>query len=232
MRYSLAFTTFAFAFIVGFAPACAKPQQPPPPTTAPQAQVDYGAYMARLERSIKKSWHPPRGKSDLKSVVLFSVHRSGRISDVRIKKSSGDREFDRGALNTLEAMTTVEPLPQGTQFEKVDINFTFDYHANETTAASGAAAGAASGTGSGSGSGTRSEAASGNSPTAGADSSTPSKPMTPEDNVYALGGFGMLCAMVVIFFQTVMAIWVAAWLGIERLKLLWSQRRASSGAPD
>jgi hypothetical protein len=33
-----------------------------------------------------------------------------------------------------------------------------------------------------------------------------------------------LCAMVVIFFQTIMAVWIALWLGIERIKLRWSKR--------
>jgi TonB family protein len=205
MRSSLVITTFTFAVSLGFTPTWAKPL---PPQGSPQVQVDYGPYNAYMQLAIKRQWRPPAGKGPRKCMTLFNVHRNGSISDARIKQSSSDADFDTASLNTLKKVS-LKPLPEGAP-ETVDAQFTFVNNETKSGAASGAA------------SPTNSTAAARTSSSAAPDK--PSKPTSPEDGVYALAGLGMLCAMVVIFFQTIMAVWIALWLGIERLKLRWSRR--------
>jgi TonB family protein len=96
-------------------------------STGAQADVDFGPYMADLQRRIKKHWFPPKGNESKKVVVVFKVHTGGELSDLRIDHSSGVQIADNAALKAVEDAAPFRPLPQGAP-DNVDIQFTFDYN--------------------------------------------------------------------------------------------------------
>ncbi len=104
---------------------------PPPKVSAVPAvvkDVDFGPYMGRLQRTIKRNWFPPKGNESKRVVVLFSVSRDGQFSKLRLSHSSGVALADQAALRAVEnAQTEIGPLPQGSS-DSVDIEFTFDYN--------------------------------------------------------------------------------------------------------
>jgi tetratricopeptide (TPR) repeat protein len=60
--------------------------------------IDFGPYMADLQRRIKKAWLPPKGNESKRVVVVFKVHRDGALSNLRIDHSSGVACADQAAL--------------------------------------------------------------------------------------------------------------------------------------
>lgn len=97
------------------------------PSVAAQADVDFGPYMADLQRRIKKCWFPPRGNESKRVVVVFKVHTDGTLSDLRIDKSSTVAVADQAALKAVNDAAPFRPLPPGAPSD-VDIQFTFDYN--------------------------------------------------------------------------------------------------------
>ncbi|MBX9689807.1 MAG: TonB family protein [Candidatus Obscuribacterales bacterium] len=97
------------------------------PSVAAQADVDFGPYMADLQRRIKRAWFPPRGQESKRVVVIFKVHSQGELSDLRIDKSSGFAVADQAALQAVQNAAPFRPLPAGAP-SVVDIQFTFDYN--------------------------------------------------------------------------------------------------------
>ncbi len=97
------------------------------PSVAANADVDFGPYMADLQRRIKRAWFPPRGQESRRVVVIFKVHSGGELSDLRIDKSSGVATADQAALEAVRNAAPFRPLPNGAP-SVVDIQFTFDYN--------------------------------------------------------------------------------------------------------
>ncbi len=98
-----------------------------PANTGAQADVDFGPYMADLQRRIKRAWFPPKGNESKRVVVIFKVHRGGELSNLRLEKSSGLAIADNAALKAVENAAPFRPLPAGAG-DDVDIQFTFDYN--------------------------------------------------------------------------------------------------------
>lgn len=101
--------------------------RPGKPSVASQADIDFGPYMADLQRRIKRAWFPPRGNESKRVVVTFKVHTQGQLSHLRIEKSSGVAIADQAALKAVENAAPFRPLPKGAP-SVVDIEFTFDYN--------------------------------------------------------------------------------------------------------
>ncbi len=104
--------------------------QQPASKAAPAASandVDYGPYMARLQRSIKSHWSPPKRESSQRTQVQFAIAKDGTISKLRVIKSSGDAEEDKAGLEAINKMGKAPSLPDGSD-QSVDIQFTFDYN--------------------------------------------------------------------------------------------------------
>lgn len=97
------------------------------PSVAAQADVDFGPYMADLQRRIKRAWFPPKGNESKRVVVVFKVHTGGELSNLRIDRSSGLAIADQAALKAVENAAPFRPLPAGAPAD-VDIQFTFDYN--------------------------------------------------------------------------------------------------------
>jgi TonB family protein len=106
-------------------PAQQKFSTPAPNPVA--SDVDFGPYMADLQRRIKHEWYPPRGNETKRVVAQFKVHSNGALSDVKINKSSGIPICDAAALKAVESAAPLKALPSGAP-ENVDIQFTFDYN--------------------------------------------------------------------------------------------------------
>ncbi len=97
------------------------------PAASAQADVDFGPYMADLQRRIKRAWFPPKGNESKRVVVQFKVHKGGELSNLRIDHSSGLAIADQAALKAVENAAPFRPLPPGAS-DDVDIQFTFDYN--------------------------------------------------------------------------------------------------------
>lgn len=95
------------------------------------ADVDFGPYMADLQRRIKRNWHPPIGNEERRVIVMFKIMRNGSVTRLRLDKASQNLESDYAALEAVAHAAPVRPLPGGSPAD-VDIQFTFDFHTLNT----------------------------------------------------------------------------------------------------
>lgn len=104
-----------------------KGAKPGRPSLSAQKDVDFGPYMADLQRRIKRAWFPPKGNESKRVVVVFKVHTNGTMSALRLVTSSGMAIADQAALKAVQNAAPFRPLPDGAPPD-VDIQFTFDYN--------------------------------------------------------------------------------------------------------
>jgi TonB family protein len=97
------------------------------PSVAARKDVDWGPYMADLQRRIKRAWYPPKGNESKRVKVMFKVHKDGQVTNLRMLVSSGLAIADQAALKAIENAAPFRPLPDGAD-DAVDIEFTFDYN--------------------------------------------------------------------------------------------------------
>jgi|CZKI01.1.fsa_nt_gi TonB family protein len=81
------------------------------------------AYFSLLKARIKESHVPPEGVSDtLEARVEFFLSVNGSLYQVRIVRSSGNREFDRSVIEACEHTHSIGPRPDG-KSEMVQMTF-------------------------------------------------------------------------------------------------------------
>ncbi len=86
-------------------------------------------FVEGLQRSIKRAWHPPKSNLSTYAVTFFTVKPDGKLTNVRIQKSSGNKEYDDICLKAVENAST--PLITWSYFKPTwDIcsEFNFDYN--------------------------------------------------------------------------------------------------------
>lgn len=90
--------------------------------------VDFGPFMADLERRIKRNWMPPRGQESRKVKLLFYLARDGRVLKIEPSKPSGDEDADRAAIAAVQASAPFMPFPPQVKEDILPVEFTFDYN--------------------------------------------------------------------------------------------------------
>ncbi|MBX9688654.1 MAG: TonB family protein [Candidatus Obscuribacterales bacterium] len=89
--------------------------------------VDFGSYLAEVQKRIKKNWFPPRGAESLSVTLKFKVMKDGHVASIRLVKSSGIAAADDAAKAAINNASPFPNLPKGAG-DDVDIKFTFDYN--------------------------------------------------------------------------------------------------------
>ncbi len=70
------------------------------------------SYIAQLIRALQLAHEKPPGLGDqLEAQVTFNIAANGDISNVRITRSSGDRDFDQSALDAFRRVRSIGPTP-------------------------------------------------------------------------------------------------------------------------
>lgn len=90
--------------------------------------VDFGPYIAELQRRIKRNWVPPADNRDKRIVAVFTIRRDGRLVNITLKNSSGVAIADKAAVQAIRVSAPFRPLPPSFRGETVDVLFTFDYN--------------------------------------------------------------------------------------------------------
>lgn len=81
------------------------------------------AYFALLKQRLYEALYKPPGLSDtLVAEAEFRVGADGTLSGVRIKRSSGNSEFDQAVLEAFARVHSIGPRPDG-KSEVVSLNF-------------------------------------------------------------------------------------------------------------
>jgi len=87
----------------------------------------YSAYMADLQRRIKRAWFPPKAAETRQTKVTFTVQKNGQMTDLAVSKSSGLQIVDNAAKKAVENAAPYRPLPD-TFPSEIKLEMTFDYN--------------------------------------------------------------------------------------------------------
>ncbi len=85
-------------------------------------------YISDIQQKIKENWNPVKTNESKKVILLFKVYKDGKVTDIKVKKSSGNKEMDNSAIDAVLESSPLPPLPKDCEFDDVDILFNFDYN--------------------------------------------------------------------------------------------------------
>lgn len=93
---------------------------------ASSQDVDLTSYLSKLKKRVQQQWLPGMSQSNRRTVLNFTVNRSGEVNNLNIVQTSGFRVTDEVAMNAIQRAAPFAPLPTGYRKNYIDIEFTFD----------------------------------------------------------------------------------------------------------
>jgi TonB family protein len=100
--------------------------QAPAGIDAKRQDIDITSYLNQLQQRVKQQWLPGISQSSRRTVLDFTVNRSGQVSNLQIAQTSGFSVTDKGALNAIQRAAPFAPLPTGYKSNYIHIQFTFN----------------------------------------------------------------------------------------------------------
>ncbi|GMO64471.1 MAG: hypothetical protein Nk1A_0930 [Endomicrobiia bacterium] len=85
----------------------------------------YSYYAGEVVKKISKQWKWIENYYQLKVIVYFKIHRNGSISNISTKKSSGNSEYDKYALDTIQRAMPFPDLPEDYGHDDLGVYFEF-----------------------------------------------------------------------------------------------------------
>ena len=99
-------------------------------TTRISSQQDFPFqyYLDLIHNKISSCWQEPEMVMDKQytAVISFTINKTGAISSIRIKKSSGINVFDKSGAKAIELAKPFPPLPPGYKHPQLTINVAFN----------------------------------------------------------------------------------------------------------
>ncbi len=97
----------------------------PPSCSVGLRDVDFGPYMADVQRYVKRHWFPPTGLEFQPITLSFKILPDGNINNLTLSRSSGDPQLDQMALRAVQSSAPLRPLPDGVP-DSIDMQFSLD----------------------------------------------------------------------------------------------------------
>ncbi|MDZ8054561.1 MAG: TonB family protein [Aulosira sp. ZfuVER01] len=101
-------------------------RQAPDGIDATSQDIDITSYLKELQQRVKQQWLPGVSQSSRRTVLNFSINRSGQLSNLQLAQTSGFSITDRAALSAVQRSAPFAPLPTGYPNKYIHIQFTFD----------------------------------------------------------------------------------------------------------
>ncbi|MEH2312164.1 MAG: TonB family protein [Nostoc sp.] len=100
--------------------------QATPGIDARSQDIDLTFYLKKLQQRVQQEWLPGLSDSNRRTVLNFTINRSGQVSNLNIAQTSGFSVTDEVALNAIQRSAPFAPLPTGYSKNYINIEFTFD----------------------------------------------------------------------------------------------------------
>jgi TolA protein len=81
------------------------------PGGGPSKGTLFDSYYGKITDQIRQEWNYPGTEKDLEAIIAVKVAKDGTLTVQGIEKSSGNRLFDRAALQALAKASPVQPPP-------------------------------------------------------------------------------------------------------------------------
>lgn len=87
---------------------------------------DAKAYLDQVESRVMAVWRLPEKIAGRSVIIRMNLERSGRVSNVRVEKSSGDKKFDDSALKAVRTASPFPPVPESAKVVVGDLHMVLD----------------------------------------------------------------------------------------------------------
>ena len=92
---------------------------------------EISTYMKNMQKALREKWNPLELDEPATATVRYKVKKDGQITNVRIKKSSGNRKMNKAAINTIKSVKKLAPLPKALEDKEfIEIDYDFRYNGN------------------------------------------------------------------------------------------------------
>ncbi|MGK7915608.1 MAG: TonB family protein [Prochloraceae cyanobacterium] len=95
--------------------------------------ADLGPYLNELWRRVKRNWKPTTPQKDRYTVVVFSIHRDGNISGLKLVETSGSPVADQEAMEAIRKSAPFAPLPKDYAHDRFKLTFSFNIYVKRGT---------------------------------------------------------------------------------------------------
>ena len=93
-------------------PQTSAPQNPASGASKVDLEKKYPAYFGVIKSYVDENWQYPIGVNDsIEIIVSVKIARTGKLLDVSVEKSSGDKAFDASLLKAVKKAAPFPPLP-------------------------------------------------------------------------------------------------------------------------
>ena len=82
----------------------------------------YSYYIDRMVALIRSRWQRPSAIEGTESAVHFRILKDGTITELELRKPSGDALFDRAALRAVQEASPLPPLPVGYRRDSLGVS--------------------------------------------------------------------------------------------------------------
>jgi len=82
-------------------------------------------YIALLKNKIEENWKFKDVIGELSTLISFRIYQSGKITNLKIEKSSGYAPFDRSAVLAVKSTKDIPPFPEEMKESYLDIMIEF-----------------------------------------------------------------------------------------------------------
>ncbi len=82
-------------------------------------------YISLLKSKIEENWKFKNIIGELSTLISFRIYRSGRITNLKIEKSSGYVPFDRSAILAIKSTKDIPPFPEEIKQSYLDVMIEF-----------------------------------------------------------------------------------------------------------
>ncbi|WP_016879828.1 TonB family protein, partial [Chlorogloeopsis fritschii] len=92
---------------------------------ARRIDADINSYLEQMRQKVRQHWIPGLSQSSRRTVLNFTINRSGQVSNIQVAQTSGFDVTDEAALNAVRLAAPFAPLPTGLSSDYINIQFTF-----------------------------------------------------------------------------------------------------------
>jgi TonB family protein len=85
----------------------------------------FSYYANQIVGKIKRHWNWSLNYSQLRAVIYFKIHKDGSVSDILVKKSSKNSDYDKFAADTVIRASPFPELPEGYPEDFLGVYFEF-----------------------------------------------------------------------------------------------------------
>lgn len=93
--------------------------------------VNFDPWLRRFISQVRRNWFVPRAAQSFRgrTVLQFTIHRDGRITDLQVARPSDIDAFTRAAYDAIRGSNPTEPLPA--EYPDDSVRFTVTFYYNE-----------------------------------------------------------------------------------------------------